>query len=163
MVWLEMANPSFPPSPWLSLYIKTTYVQPHGLVFFQTFSSVTEFFHQSHLAVLDMHFLHPMQLSYPSVLPGPVLCTLPPTKLIHSSSYPRRMPLTSHTYVSSSAQGRKKKDDSRTKLNPTCSKNKVIAYTRGSLGRKQVAEIASPAIKISERLNDSVSCFLLTL
>lgn len=63
MVWFEMANPCFPPSPWLSLYIETTHIQSHGLGFFQTFSSVTEFVHQSHLIILDVRFLHPMQLS----------------------------------------------------------------------------------------------------
>lgn len=33
MFWLEMANSGSPPSPWLSLYIKITHIQPHGFVF----------------------------------------------------------------------------------------------------------------------------------
>lgn len=40
----EMANPSFPPSPWLSLYIKMTLIQPHGLFVSRLFPQLLNLF-----------------------------------------------------------------------------------------------------------------------
>lgn len=87
---------------WLSLYIKMPLVQLHAEPCFLTSSSVTELVPQSVLAFLARAFC--TQCSF-LALPWPWACFLPPTKLIHSSCYPRRTPLTSHTYVIPSARG----------------------------------------------------------
>jgi len=57
--------PSFPLA--VSLYYNSTHSAP-WLCFFQTFSSVTKFVHQSHLIILDTRFLHPAQPSCLSLL-----------------------------------------------------------------------------------------------
>lgn len=85
-----MANLSFSLSFRLPLSIKTTHVQPHGLVFFPDFflsywicSSVTSYHSWHALSSFSATFL-------PCPAPQPWACSLPPTELIHSSLYPRR-------------------------------------------------------------------------
>lgn len=126
-----MANLSFSLSFRLPLSIKTTHVQPHGLVFFQTFSSVTEFVHPSHHIILDMHFLHSMQLSYPALLPSPGLALCLPQNSFILHCIPGEHTDFAYACQALSSVG-KKKGGSRTRLNPTCGKNWVITYTRGS-------------------------------
>lgn len=56
MVWLDMANPSFPPSPWLSLYIKTTLIHPCGLGFSRLFPHLPNLFISHFLSFLTCTF-----------------------------------------------------------------------------------------------------------
>lgn len=52
MGWLDMANPSFPLSSWLSLYIKTTPIHPCGLGFSRLFPHLLNLFISHFLSFL---------------------------------------------------------------------------------------------------------------
>lgn len=140
MFWLEMANPGSPPSPWLSLYIKTAHIQPHGFVFSRLFPQLLNLFISHILSFLThVFFIQHNLLALPYSWPW--ACSLPPTELILSSFYPRRAPLSSRIHVSPLAQGGKILGGSRMRLKPTCSKNQVIACTHGNWGRRWASEI----------------------
>lgn len=87
-------QPSFPPSHHLSVCIKTTHTAPWLGVFTDLF--LRQCVHQSHLTILSRCFF--IQCNFLTFLCALALGLFSTShKLIHSSSYPRSMPLTSHS------------------------------------------------------------------
>lgn len=103
-------QPRFPPSHCLSVLKQHT---PWLGVFPDLF--LGQCVHQSHPTLLDMLFLHPMQLSYLSLLTALGLVQyLPQTHSLFILSQERA---TDFTFISSLALGGKKRGGSRTRLN----------------------------------------------